>query len=204
MVSKVASPIILGLLVVASVACQAPPLARPATGAEFRAPIDDRHVHREAQAELGPEVAEALPTVPRPAPQPADPGAVSLVESVLAHLGERQRGDDGVTRIGVWQLRNLSRAHASEFARFTERFAETLSRAGRRHDVLFIADPDGPPVQYELRGSAYLISAEGLDQWELFLSLTSVHRPLTLWQPERAVRVLRQSRPGQPQIVPGS
>ncbi|NIQ35452.1 MAG: hypothetical protein GTN86_05930, partial [Xanthomonadales bacterium] len=50
---------------------------------------------------------------------------------------------------------------------------------------------------YVLGGTAYLVTADGSDQWELFLSLRRPGESWTVWRAERAVRTLRQPRGGQ-------
>ena len=66
--------------------------------------------------------------------------------------------------------------------------------------MIFTTDVD-QPVHYQLLGTAYLVTAEGFDQWELFLRLSPAEDAWTIWQPAVPVRVLRQPRPGQPQIT---
>lgn len=168
---------------------------------------DNRAVREAAAAELGPQVAGAIPTATRPTggPEPSDPGAAQLVQSMLEGMGQPARGSDGLTHIGMAQLRNQSRSSGAEFRAMCERLAGLLTRAAQRSDFHFTADPQAQ-VQYQIQGSAYLTNVEGSDAWELFLSMTPAaprERSWTIWEAGRPVHLLRQRRPGQPQIVGG-
>ena len=54
---------------------------------------------------------------------------------------------------------------------------------------------------YRMLGSAYLITAEGFDQWELFLSIAPADHDLAVWEARSATRILRTERPGVTQIT---
>jgi len=56
-------------------------------------------------------------------------------------------------------------------------------------------------ARYELHGTAYLVTARGFDQWELYLSLRPAGQAWTIWRADAAVRMLRQPRPGEPEII---
>ena len=106
-----------------------------------------------------------------------------------------------MVRVGLGQLRNHSHSSPREFEALRTRLADELSRSGRPFKILFTTEPD-PPVQYQLAGTAYLVTADGFDQWELYLRLISgvAEQAWTLWQADRAVRMLRQPRPGGSKI----
>lgn len=154
-----------------------------------------------AEQELGPAAAKAILPAPAAAPRPSEPVAQALVRSMLNSLTTRIVDAEGVTRIGVNQLRNQSHSGPAEFAAFTQRLAELLTGAGREWRVEFVADSSAA-AHYQLQGAAYLISAQGFDVWELFLSLTPTSPDWTVWQSPKAVRVLRQPRPGETQFLP--
>lgn len=156
-----------------------------------------------AKEELGEKQAQAIPAVERPAPQPVDKGAALLVQSMLNRMEKRALGNDGVTHIGLSNLRNQSRATSQEFEAFCERLAGLLTHAAkdaRGGSMRFTCD-ETETVQYQLQGAAYLNSVEGFDVWELFLSMSPSSQAWTIWQANNPVRVLRQPRPGQPQIL---
>jgi hypothetical protein len=155
-------------------------------------------------------MAAARPPTPEATAITADPGAAAMVQSILGSLEPRLRGGDGCTRIDLSRLRNHSRAGMAEFEAFRARLALLLTEAGRPEAVIFTADveppPDpapsdaeasvGVPAQYELLGAAYLVTADGFDQWELFPAVTAADRLWTLWQPPGPVRMLRHRPPG--------
>jgi hypothetical protein len=148
--------------------------------------------------------ANAIPTTTRPGPipgagEPIDPGAQALIDSILNRVQNREVGADGITRIGMVQLRNQSHSGQGEFGSFQKRFAELLSRAGHDSHIEVTADPDAK-VQYQFQGTAYLGTTEGFDVWELYLSLSPATQNWTVWEARGAVRVLRQPRVGQQQI----
>jgi hypothetical protein len=153
-----------------------------------------------ARNELGDEAAEAVDIQPRRPPAPTEPGALALVASMTAGMPGRAVDEQGITRIGLHYLRNQSRADAEEFDRFTARLADLLSAAGSHLSTAFTTSLD-EPVQYELLGTAYLITADGFDQWELFLRLSPAEESWTIWQTDAPVRVIRHARPGAPQIT---
>lgn len=157
------------------------------------------------QAEMMPEMNEN----PRPAerfespgevirPGPADPGAIDLVNSLLDDLGDPRRGPDGWTVIDCSNLRNQSRSSRREYFAFRRRLADLLSQAGHPHRLRFI-DTDDEEFQYQLTGTLYLLT-NGLDQWELFLSLRESRHNRVMWEPDGTVRVLRNPDSSQPQI----
>ncbi|MHC4414553.1 MAG: hypothetical protein ACYS0G_04645 [Planctomycetota bacterium] len=137
--------------------------------------------------------------VERPKRAAVDPGADALVDAILKSLADPARGPDGDARVGLARLRNQSHCSAREFAAFRERLARLLDRPGRFARIRFIADPD-QTVEYELRGTAYLLTAGGFDQWELYLSLYRTGQAWPVWQADGPIRLLRQRRPGTPEI----
>ena len=165
----------------------------------------------DAERELGPE-GVAPPAVDRPAiPPPPDLGAVAIVEGLLAALpGERAISPASPLNISVNGISNQSHAQPREFDAFLGRFATLLNRAGDEHGLSFHLTPPrpmddptspAPAIDYRLVGSAYLITAEGFDQWELFLRLTPADASWSLWQSGTPIRVLRHPRPGHQQIT---
>ena len=130
-------------------------------------------------AALQRDAANALDSGVRPAvaPNPVavevvnpDPGAEALIDLIdQALIGVRQ-GPGGLTSIGLGKLANRSTASADEFSSFVARLAGLLDDAGGAKAIDFYTDPD-EPVDFELRGTVYLITAAGFDHWELYLDL---------------------------------
>ncbi|UCD75688.1 MAG: hypothetical protein JSV91_01995 [Phycisphaerales bacterium] len=152
-----------------------------------------------AETELGPEAAEALPPIDHTPPRPPDPGAEALVQALLGGMEHRPVGEDGTTVVDLARLRNHSHAAAAEFSSFRQRLTEVLNRAGEEAGVRFTAEAGD--AHYRLDGTAYLVTADGFDQWELYLRLSPADAAWTLWQSSRPIRVLRHARPGQPQFT---
>lgn len=116
-------------------------------------------------------------------------------------MGDRVTGGDGITRIGMNQVRNQSHATPAEFAAFQHRFAGLLNEAGRESRMHFTDEPDAA-VEYQMQGAAYVVVIEGMDAWELFLSVSRADRAMAVWQAGGALHVMRQPRAGMPQILP--
>ena len=125
-------------------------------------------------------------------------GLLRDMRSSLAMAGEKPWGQ---VLVSVEGLRNQSHASTGEFERLLERLAATLSRAGSTGGVpiKFMLQP-GEPVDYELSGTAYLMTAAGFDQWELYLNLRAAGREWTIWSADGPVVMLRQPRGGVDRI----
>jgi hypothetical protein len=130
----------------------------------------------------------------------AEPVAEVLVQAMLKSIQDRRVNDDGYTRISVEQVRNQSRTSRDEFDAFSMRLSEILTQASNDPKVIFVPRADGE-VQYHLQGTAYLVTFEGFDLWELYLSLSRVDRNLTLWSASGPVYVMRLPQAGRPQMV---
>ncbi len=131
-------------------------------------------------------------------PDPSDPGAVDLVNSLLTDLPAPRRGPDDWTVIDCSNLLNQSRSSRDEYLTFRKRLTGLLSQAGREHRLRFTVNGE-TSIQYELKGTIYLITS-GLDQWDLFLSLTEHRQNQVIWEPAGAVRILRKPDSHRPQI----
>jgi hypothetical protein len=156
---------------------------------------------RGTERENGPENAATPDRTLRAGPPPADPAATALVDSMLVRI---ERSASASTVIDLGQVRNQSRCGAGEFAKLRARLAEKFTSAARDARVRFTADADPSSSRqpdYHLQGSAYLITSEGFDVWELFLSLTPARQNWTIWESDGPVHVLRLPRPGQPEIL---
>jgi len=172
-----------------------PPAAAPVAPAPAPQPVKTGPIY----AELAPEPALMPP--PRPVkPQRLDPGASALVEALAASLPDQAlSGGQGVI-VSLRHLRNQSHSTAAEFDAFKRRLAGLLTRTAEARRITFAAAAEAQP-DYELLGTAYLVTADGFDQWELYLRLTPAEESWTLWHAGGPVRVLRQARPGQPQVT---
>jgi hypothetical protein len=189
----------LGLLALSAIAgCESGPVMlprppRPSTSALGLAPA------AAAPAE------EALPTRGTGAPGPsvpAEPIAAGLVAAIVDAVPDRATAPDGWTVVGLGHLRNHSHAAEPEFRALVARLAEALAPAGIGARVRFVANPS-TATQYELAGTAYLITADGFDQWEIFLRLSPADDAWTLRTWDEPLRVLRHPRAGQPQLTRG-
>lgn len=154
---------------------------------------------------MGVEAASEITPAHRPGPAIAEPAADVVVQSILNSIPTRQVVN-GSTFISLEGLRNQSRCRGGEFEQMKERLASALTRAGRRDRLEFIADAgaddrSSQQSQYVVHGASYLVTRDGFDCWELWLSIASVEQPLTVWQPESPVWMLRHPRPGLPQIM---
>jgi hypothetical protein len=154
---------------------------------------------RAARDELGPEVAAEIDVETRPVRRPTEPGARAVVDAITRSLPDDDTDESEPASIGLGHLRNLSRSTPAEFEAFRQRLAGLLSEAGHQYDLEFLADEQ--TARYELLGTAYLVTAEGFDQWEVYFRLSPADASWTLWQPSAPLRVLRQPRPAQPQIT---
>jgi hypothetical protein len=157
------------------------------------------------QPAVGPSTATAPATTitavaVQNVPRVSEPIARALVEQMLSLIQDRRVGDNGVTHIGVSMLRNQSRATTVEFNDFCQRLANILTAASPDAQVQFTAKADAA-VQYQLMGAAYLMTFQGFDLWEMFLSLSPADKNLAIWSASGPVHVLRQPRLGEPQFV---
>lgn len=168
-------------------------------------PENEQEQEREREEETAPAVAEVA-EAEKQSPQlerddePLDPGAEALVGELLAGLGEQRVHEDGTTRICISRIRNLSRTEPEEFREMLDRFADVLSRSGRSEGIIFFVRRDDRTAHYEMRGTAYIMTAEGLDTWELFLRASPTGSRWTAWSPSGPVRMPREHKPGEQQI----
>lgn len=146
-----------------------------------------------------------------------DPGAAYLAQTIREQHDARA-GDVGATDAGkddvpvpeaasprtsivinVSAMRNQSRSRPTEFTAFLDRFAELLTDAGESHGLLFTSDAD-VDGDYDLLGTAYLLTADGFDWWELFINLRRTDDARMLWRCKHPVRVMRHPRPEHQQV----
>ncbi len=150
-----------------------------------------------AQSTRGPGVSLAPETLPTATPIVAGTGddSYSLTLSMRRTLSRAGEQPFGEILVRVDTLRNQSHASTGEFEAMLERIVVALSRAGSSGGVpmRFVVRP-GEPVDYEMGGAAYLMTAGGFDQWELYLSLRVPDGGATLWSADGAVRMMRQPR----------
>lgn len=203
-VRSACSYIILGIILLSGLlGCQQTwptgPL-NPPPGPAYLATDRTPAVRKSAAEELGPEVAAEIPPLPPKQIAPPDPGAEAFVDVIAAVIADDPGVRNGVTTIGLRHVRNQSRASASEFGRFIRRLADLLSEAGEEEAMIFLDESEGE-ADYEVLGAAYLVTAAGIDQWELFLRMSPATASWTVWEASSPLRVIRHPRPGQPQIL---
>jgi len=175
----------------------APTLERPAAESHPSPERNAATAHRESQSRTEDPDARSLRLR-------LDPGAARLVRSirdrVSSHADRRREPERAVPIvIRIDPIRNLSRARSDEFAAFLDRFATLLSDTGRSSGLMFSSRPD-VDATYELAGTAYLLSADGFDWWELFLHVRPADERLMIWRSEHPIRVLRHPRPEHQQV----
>ena len=164
-------------------------------------------VRAAATAELGPSAAAAIPP-DRHANggvglKRTEPVAVALINSMLERMQDRAVSADGFTHISLSELRNQSRCSANEFTTFRDRLADVFNQAGRDSHIQFSSAETAPgQPQYQMQGSAYVMTLDGFDVWELYLTLSPTVNPWTIWQANGPVHMLRQPRAGQAQMLP--
>lgn len=132
-----------------------------------------------------------------------DAGAVWLTAQILdAMAGEGDRANRaGPIYISTRTIRNQSKAQSDEFDAMLVRLADLLDAAGADDGLRFTADPVRQ-VNYHLKGTAYLVTTDGFDLWELYLSVKPSDRVWTLWQADAPVRLLRSARLRGQQLFP--
>lgn len=126
-----------------------------------------------------------------------DPGVQTIVQRIVTAI---DGSVDSQITIGVWNLENVSRCRREEFQQLQERIAILFTAAGAESDLHFTSDSSAE-VDYHLQGSAYLMTADGFDQWEVFLRLRPVDQTWAQWDAPGPVRILRHARPNQPQVL---
>jgi hypothetical protein len=136
----------------------------------------------------------------RPAVTTVDPGAERLVALIVDALDKAGLERRAYTSVGLWPLRNQSHATPTELEALTDRLARLLNAAGSAWGIEFYTDPS-EAVDYELRGTIYLITARGFDQWELYLSLRPAGEGWSAWRSPGPIRVMRLPVAGAPQII---
>jgi len=119
---------------------------------------------------------------------PADLIVASMRQS-LVMAGDRSWGE---VLISLEHLSNYTHVLPSEFDHMRSTLAQELTRAGRtgRIPLRFVSEAD-EDVDYELTGTVYLVTAEGRDEWEMFLSMRQPGATWTVWRADSAVRMNR-------------
>ncbi len=121
-----------------------------------------------------------------------DAGTTRLVEAIRLALPSQFTTENGRASISLCHVRNQSRSTHEEFRTLCRRLHELFVPHGRRVSLDF-TDSENAPVQYILSGTAYLITAGGSDQWEIYFQLHPADRPReVLWENEAPLRLLRQ------------
>lgn len=133
---------------------------------------------------------------PRPSEMPPiDSGAARFVEAIRLALPSQFTTETGRARVSVSRLRNQSRSTLDEFQTLQRRLIDLCAPPAKRMSLDFVTI-QGEPVDYELCGTAYLITAEGSDQWEIYFQLhPSGNARETLWSNEAPIRMMRQQNP---------
>lgn len=120
-----------------------------------------------------------------------DPGAYTLVAGMANALGEAAARPGG-PMVAVRAFRNQSRSTADEIAEVRSRVIDLLQSASTVDGRVRFTIDDAPEAEYTLGATVYLITRDGFDQWELYLSLRPVGANWTVWRNDQPVRLLRQ------------
>jgi hypothetical protein len=190
-----AVPMILWGMLLGASGCSTSPTFAPAFAARpasTPAPAEPPTVSFEPPIAIAPEPAPpALVATPPPAlvaTLPVDPGAQRLVAQLARAIG----GDglhDRPTTVSLAAIRNQSHVSTAEFARFRQRLAGLLDRAGYDANLAILPSGKG---DYVLGGAAYLVTQRGYDRWELYLVLRhGLERARPIWRADDPVRLLR-------------
>jgi len=126
-----------------------------------------------------------------PADSMIDPGAYTLVAGMANALGEAAARPGG-PMVAVRAFRNQSRSTADEIAEVRSRVIDLLQSASTVDGRVRFTIDDAPEAEYTLGATVYLITRDGFDQWELYLSLRPVGANWTVWRNDQPVRLLRQ------------
>ncbi len=163
-----------------------PSQAPPALAADDQAPA--------------PQEAEPTPVPPEPVQPQTDPGADAIVGQIAKSIRPRNGDAEPETRISLSRLYNQSHAANREFEALRNRLARVLNGSGRSYGMWFGVQPHAS-IDYELHGAAYLVTVAGRDQWELHLSLRPADGSWTVWRADGPLRMFRQLRGGDRQIL---
>jgi len=159
----------------------APELPAPPTGAS--PPTDDR-----ASGEsVLPDAEDETPAAHAP-----DPGAVALVATIERAIGAEQIATDG-TLVAVESFRNQSRAPHDELEELRRRIVTLLAPAAEGRSIRFSGERS-EETEYTLGGTAYLLTRDGFDQWEVYFALKPRGANWSVWRNHEPVRLLRQPR----------
>lgn len=163
-----------------------PTQAPPALAVEAEAPVPRREA-----------AAVSVPTQPvQPAP---DRGADAIVGQIAKSFRLRYNDTESETRIGLSRLNNQSHASSREFQALRTRLARLLNVSGRSHGLWFEVQPRAS-IDYELHGSAYLVTVADVDQWELHLCLRPAGGSWTVWRADEPLRMVRKLQGGDRQV----
>ncbi len=147
-------------------------------------------------------VAQSPPRGPAASAAPRG-GADALAGSMRRAIALSGASSWGEVLISADGVRNQSHAARQEFEAMRRRLVDALSEAGRGGGVpmRFVLQPGGP-VDFELNGTAYLVTAGGFDLWELYLELRPEGRSWSIWSTDGPIKMLRQPRGDQDFVDP--
>ena len=137
-------------------------------------------------------VNNEIPEVPKSDPLEnetvVDSGASEILQSMLGSMGDPLQGEDGITRIGLYSMRNQSRGDRDTFETMRDVLMDSLTRAGQSGRIFF-TDAQEVALQYRLEGTAYLLGNNHTPRWELYLQLHREEDGKLVWEPEGVIRI---------------
>jgi hypothetical protein len=127
-----------------------------------------------------------------------------MIDEIEASIEKCPRSRDLEPTISLAKLRNMSHASAREFDALRSRLAELLTAAASTggSELRFVTG-EAEPASFDLLGAAYLVTLEGFDSWELYVSISRREHAQDLWRSDGPVRVLRFEQPMAAQVFYG-
>ena len=132
----------------------------------------------------------------------ASPGADRMAVSIQRSLFLSGAETWGEVLISLDGIRNHSHASRKEFAAVLAQMADLLNTTNVHGGtpLRFVAGTQ-ESTDYELVGVAYLMTAQGFDLWELYLTMRPAGETWMIWSADGPVRMWRQPRPGEEQMA---
>ncbi len=135
----------------------------------------------------------------------ASPGADRMAVSIRRSLSLSGAETWGEVLISLDGIRNHSHASREEFAAVLAQMANLLNTTNVRGGIplRFVAGTQ-ESTDYELVGAAYLMTAQGFDLWELYVTMRPAGETWMIWSADGPVRLRRQPRPGEQRMGYGA
>jgi len=190
-------------------ACTTPTEFRTAQQTEPSPEMTDRAVVDRPPSpsnQRGTPVVGTPPEWPEPMIRPTGL-ATRLHDMVIdqIHLLEPQRSSATIS-VCLGPFENVSRAPSADLRAMLTHLAGVLNATPDADGTAFHTDDGSPDTTHRLIGTAFIITANGFDQWELYVKLVPSDRSWIMWEPSAPIRLIRQPRPHAPTVlaIPGN